>query len=73
MHRSLLLLPILLSGCGPIDRATGVATGFVSHQLCSAAFVSRIEPETFYRESIAPSLGRPSSWSATASTASAPR
>src|SRR5437868_701687 len=59
MHRSILLVaaPILLSGCGPIDRATGVATGFVSHQLCSAAFVSKVEPEAFYREAIAPSLG----------------
>jgi CubicO group peptidase (beta-lactamase class C family) len=62
MHRSIAVAalaaaPILLSGCGPIDRATGVATGFVSHQLCSAAFVSRVEPETFYREAIAPSLG----------------
>lgn len=62
MHRfisfvSLAAAPILLTGCGSLDRATGVATGFVSHQLCSAAFVSRVEPETFYRESIAPSLG----------------
>ena len=62
MHRSISLVslaaaPILLSGCGSLDRATGVATGFVSHQLCSAAFVSNVEPETFYREAIAPSLG----------------
>ncbi|WP_428668965.1 serine hydrolase domain-containing protein [Reyranella sp.] len=62
MHRSisivsLAVMPILLTGCGSLDRATGVATGFVSHQLCSAAFVSGVEPETFYRESIAPTLG----------------
>jgi CubicO group peptidase (beta-lactamase class C family) len=59
MHRSIVLVaaPILLSGCATFDRATGVATGFVSHQLCSAAFVSKVEPEAFYRESIAPSLG----------------
>ncbi len=62
MHRSISFLslaaaPLLLTGCGSLDRATGVATGFVSHQLCSAAFVSNIEPETFYREAIAPSLG----------------
>lgn len=59
MRRSIFLLtaPLLLSGCGSIDRATGVATGFVSHQLCSATFVSRVEPEAFYREAIAPSLG----------------
>ena len=33
-----------------------MATGYVSHQLCSAAFVSRVEPEQFYREAIAPML-----------------
>jgi CubicO group peptidase (beta-lactamase class C family) len=50
-------LPVLLlAGCGSIDRATHVATGFASHQLCSAAFVSRVEPETFYREAIAPTM-----------------
>ena len=61
MHRflSLALLgtaPIALAGCGKIDRAADVAAGFVSHQLCSATFVSQLEPETFYREAIAPSL-----------------
>lgn len=54
---ALAAVPVLLTACGSLDRATGVATGFVSHQLCSAAFVSRVEPQTFYRESIAPSLG----------------
>ena len=48
--------PALL-GCGTLDRATDVATGYVSHQLCSAAFVSRVEPEQFYREAIAPVSG----------------
>jgi CubicO group peptidase (beta-lactamase class C family) len=48
-------MPALL-GCGSLDRASDVATGYVSHQLCSAAFVSRIEPEQFYREAIAPVL-----------------
>ena len=47
--------PALL-GCSSLDRATDVATGYVSHQLCSAAFVSRVEPEQFYREAIAPVL-----------------
>ena len=61
MHRSISFLllgsaPILLSGCNSLDRAATVATGFVSHQLCSAAFVSQVEPEQFYRETIAPSL-----------------
>ncbi|MFI5002487.1 MAG: serine hydrolase domain-containing protein [Reyranellales bacterium] len=52
---SLAALP-LLAGCGSIDRAAGVASGFVSHQLCSATFVSGLEPERFYREALAPSL-----------------
>jgi CubicO group peptidase (beta-lactamase class C family) len=61
MHRSIsyaLLgsLPIALAGCGSLDRAAGVASGFVSHQLCSAAFVSGLEPERYYREAIAPTL-----------------
>ncbi|HEV3490214.1 MAG TPA: hypothetical protein VG224_06365, partial [Reyranella sp.] len=61
MHRSISFLllgsaPILLSGCDSLDRAASVATGFVSHQLCSATFVSQVEPEQFYREAIAPSL-----------------
>jgi CubicO group peptidase (beta-lactamase class C family) len=57
MHRSILLLtPIVLAGCGKIDRAAGVASGFVSHQLCSAAFVSGLEPERYYREAIAPTM-----------------
>ena len=61
MHRSIsVLLPgisfLLLPGCTNLERAPDVAAGFVSHQLCSAAFVSRVEPEQFYRESIAPTL-----------------
>ena len=61
MHRSLSLallgcLPIPLAGCGSIDRASNVASGFVSHQLCSATFVSGLEPEQYYREAIAPTL-----------------
>ncbi len=61
MHRSLSFallgcLPITLAGCGSIDRAADVASGFVSHQLCSAAFVSGLEPEQYYREAIAPTL-----------------
>jgi CubicO group peptidase (beta-lactamase class C family) len=50
-------LPLLLAGCGSIDRATHVATGFVSHQLCSATFVTGLDPETFYREAVAPTMG----------------
>jgi CubicO group peptidase (beta-lactamase class C family) len=61
MHHSIsyLLLgtaPLMLASCGSLDRATDVATGYVSHQLCSATFVSKVEPEQFYREAIAPIL-----------------
>jgi len=60
MPRSLLplaALPLLLAGCGQIDRAAHVATGFVSHQLCSATFVTGVDPEAFYRAAVAPTLG----------------
>ena len=53
----LMTLPILLGGCTGLDRAAHVATGFASHQLCSATFVSKVDPETFYREAIAPTGG----------------
>jgi CubicO group peptidase (beta-lactamase class C family) len=61
MHRSVSFallgtLPLTLLGCGRIDRAAAVASGFVSHQLCSAAFVSGLEPEQYYREAIEPTL-----------------
>ncbi len=61
MHRSVSFallgtLPLFLTGCGDIDRASTVAAGFVSHQLCSAAFVSGVDPEQYYREAIAPTL-----------------
>ena len=61
MHRSISPLLagiafVLVSGCTSLERAPDVAAGFVSHQLCSAAFVSRVEPEQFYRELIAPTL-----------------
>lgn len=49
-------VPAVLLGCSSLDRASDVAAGYVSHQLCSATFVSRVEPEQFYRESIAPVL-----------------
>jgi hypothetical protein len=48
----------LLSGCGNFapSRATETATGLVSHQLCSAVFVSGLDPQGFYREAIEPML-----------------
>jgi CubicO group peptidase (beta-lactamase class C family) len=61
MHRSvpfalLVALPFVLGGCDKVERAADVASGFVSHQLCSATFVSGLEPEQYYREAIAPTL-----------------
>lgn len=48
--------PTVLLGCSSLNRATDVAAGYVSHQLCTATFVTKVEPEQFYRESIAPIL-----------------
>lgn len=48
---------VLLGGCTGLERAAHVATGFASHQLCSATFVSKVDPETFYPEAIAPTGG----------------
>jgi CubicO group peptidase (beta-lactamase class C family) len=47
-----------LSGCGNFapSRAAETATGMVSHQLCSAVFVSGLDPAGFYREAIDPML-----------------
>lgn len=60
MHRFIALsfgiVPLSLTACGSLDRAAGVAAGFASHQLCSATFVSGVEPEAFYREAIAPTM-----------------
>lgn len=59
MPRSLSVVLICAAsacGCTSLDRAAGVAAGFVSHQLCSATFVSGLEPEAFYREAVAPTL-----------------
>lgn len=53
----LLALPVLLGGCERLDRAAHVATGFASHQLCSATFVSQVDPETFYRQAVRPTGG----------------
>lgn len=55
---ALLTLTSLLSGCGHYapGRAASTATGMVSHQLCSAVFVSGLDPQDFYREAIAPMI-----------------
>lgn len=61
--RSMSLLPAgfaiaALAGCGNLrpDRALAVAPNLVSHQLCSAVFVAGLEPDSYYREYIAPNL-----------------
>ena len=46
-----------LSGCESIDRAAHVATGYVSHQLCSAAFVSGLDPQQFQHDALKPMGG----------------
>lgn len=50
-----------LAGCGALSGAAHVATGLASHQICSAAFVSRIDPQVFRREAVDPDLG-PARW-----------
>lgn len=52
-----LIAAVPLAGCGHVRHAAGVATGLVSHQVCSAAFVSRVDPDRFYDEAVAPALG----------------
>jgi len=38
------------------DRALAVAPNMVTHQLCSAVFVAGLDPDSYYREFIAPDL-----------------
>ena len=54
-----LALAPLLSACGNLSlgRAASVATGYVSHQLCSAVFVAGQEPQRTYHEAIEPLAG----------------
>src|ERR1700744_3513689 len=40
-----------------LSRALGVPVHFASHQLCSAAFVARLDPDQFFSEAIKPKLG----------------
>ncbi|HEY2482216.1 MAG TPA: serine hydrolase [Caulobacteraceae bacterium] len=45
------------AGCTTLPQAAAVATGFASHQLCSAVFVSGQDPKTAYDQVVAPNLG----------------
>ena len=63
-HASLLAAAMLgslplLTACGnlSIGRAASVATGYASHELCSAVFVAGQDPQRTYREAIAPLAG----------------
>jgi CubicO group peptidase (beta-lactamase class C family) len=49
----------LLAGCSAVrlDRAVEVATGLISHNLCSAVFVTGLDAEQAYAESLAPRPG----------------
>jgi hypothetical protein len=49
-------LAALLGGFAYFDRAAGVPTHYVSHQLCSAVFVGGLDPQTFYNEAIQPTI-----------------
>ena len=57
---ALLTLAPWLSACADLSpsRAAHVATGYISHQLCSAVFIAGQDPERAYREAIEP-LGGP--------------
>lgn len=57
MRRLLRVFPALpLAACGTLHRAAAVPTNLVAHQLCSAAFITRMDPERFYREGVAPDV-----------------
>jgi CubicO group peptidase (beta-lactamase class C family) len=49
----------LLTACGHLSpgRAALAATGYVSHQLCSAVFITGLDPARAYRESVEPMAG----------------
>ncbi|WP_304190856.1 serine hydrolase [Phenylobacterium aquaticum] len=53
----LLAAALPLSACAGFTHAPEVATGLVSHQLCSATFISHLDPDQTYREALAPVLG----------------
>jgi CubicO group peptidase (beta-lactamase class C family) len=48
----ILALPIALCAVYRPDRAIGVATGFVAHNVCSKSFVSGLDPQTVFAETV---------------------
>jgi len=46
-----------LAACGSLNDALGASSGYVSHQLCSAVFVSGQDPDAYYRDALKPSAG----------------
>ncbi|MEP7296011.1 MAG: serine hydrolase [Burkholderiales bacterium] len=49
----------LLGACGHLSpgRAALTATGYISHQLCSAVFIAKQDPTLYYRQAIEPMAG----------------
>lgn len=50
-----------LAGCAGLDRAAHVPVHLISHELCSTAFISKVDAERFYDEALAPEV-RPLAW-----------
>jgi CubicO group peptidase (beta-lactamase class C family) len=50
------LATIALCGCSGLATVRQVATGLVSHQLCSATFIAGLDPPAFYDEALRPTL-----------------
>lgn len=46
-----------LAACGSLNQALGASSGYVSHQLCSAVFVSGQDPDAYWRDALRPSAG----------------
>lgn len=59
LHTCLALALLSLAGCAALrpDRALRTATGTVAHDLCSQTFVSGLDPDQTFAESIAPRPG----------------
>jgi len=50
-----------LAGCAGLSRAAHVPVHLISHEVCSTAFISRIDPERFYTRAVAPDV-KPIAW-----------